>query len=82
MQYNGMQSVLTLILQLTFTIITFRAIQSFRDVFSPSTTRLTSYDRSACDYHWLRLWIVFCGVLYGSTWIAKYGALKKEGLDD
>ena len=29
MQYNGIQSVLTLILQLTFTIITFRAIQSF-----------------------------------------------------
>lgn len=29
MQYNGMQSVLTLILQLVFTIIAFRAIQSF-----------------------------------------------------
>lgn len=29
MQYNGTQSVLTLLLQLVFIVITFRAIQSF-----------------------------------------------------
>lgn len=45
MQYNGTQSVLTLLIQLAMIVVTFRAIQSFHlDTFSASTPRITSDD--------------------------------------